>query len=122
MATPGMNWQQHYYGGGGSSASAGKFAASSSQPGLSVEYSQDLHLKMSKKIAQLTKVSVPPPSSPTVSCLLLRAALRVKEGGRSALSPLLQATFFRLRGAKLASNSHLDGDLPVIKTWRISPF
>ncbi|XP_024061157.2 protein FAM184A [Terrapene carolina triunguis] len=56
MATPGMNWQQHYYGGGGSSASTGKFAASSSQPGLSVEYSQDLHLKMSKKIAQLTKV------------------------------------------------------------------
>ncbi|KAM7171939.1 protein FAM184A [Macrochelys suwanniensis] len=57
MATPGMSWQQHYYGGGGgSSASAGKFAASSSQPGLSVEYSQDLHLKMSKKIAQLTKV------------------------------------------------------------------
>ncbi|XP_030412059.1 protein FAM184A isoform X2 [Gopherus evgoodei] len=56
MATPGMNWQQHYYGGGGSSASAGKFAASSSQPGLSMEYSQDLHLKMSKKIAQLTKV------------------------------------------------------------------
>ncbi|XP_039386942.1 protein FAM184A isoform X1 [Mauremys reevesii] len=59
MATPGMNWQQqqHYYGGGGgSSASAGKFAASSPQPGLSVEYSQDLHLKMSKKIAQLTKV------------------------------------------------------------------
>ncbi|XP_050805450.1 protein FAM184A isoform X4 [Gopherus flavomarginatus] len=56
MATPGMNWQQHYYGGGGSSASAGKFAASSSQLGLSMEYSQDLHLKMSKKIAQLTKV------------------------------------------------------------------
>nr|XP_032644929.1 protein FAM184A isoform X3 [Chelonoidis abingdonii] len=59
MATPGMNWQQHYYGGGGGSgfsASAGKFAASSSQPGLSMEYSQDLHLKMSKKIAQLTKV------------------------------------------------------------------
>ncbi|XP_037750634.1 LOW QUALITY PROTEIN: protein FAM184A [Chelonia mydas] len=56
MATPGMSWQQHYYGSGGSSASAGKFVASSSQPGLSVEYSQDLHLKMSKKIAQLTKV------------------------------------------------------------------
>ncbi|CAM4650311.1 unnamed protein product [Lepidochelys kempii] len=57
MATPGMSWQQHYYGsGGGSSASAGKFVASGSQPGLSVEYSQDLHLKMSKKIAQLTKV------------------------------------------------------------------
>ncbi|XP_038250864.1 protein FAM184A isoform X1 [Dermochelys coriacea] len=57
MATPGMSWQQHYYGGGGSSsASAGTFVASSSQPGLSVEYSQDLHLKMSKKIAQLTKV------------------------------------------------------------------
>ncbi|XP_006123127.2 protein FAM184A isoform X3 [Pelodiscus sinensis] len=55
MATPGMSWQQHYYG-GGSSASAGKFTASNSQAGLSVEYSQDLHLKMSKKIAQLTKV------------------------------------------------------------------
>uniref|UniRef100_A0A8C8RF99 Family with sequence similarity 184 member A n=1 Tax=Pelusios castaneus TaxID=367368 RepID=A0A8C8RF99_9SAUR len=47
MATPGMSWQQHYYG-------SGKFAGS--HPGLGVEYSQDLHLKMSKKIAQLTKV------------------------------------------------------------------
>ncbi|XP_067402763.1 protein FAM184A isoform X5 [Emydura macquarii macquarii] len=58
MATPGTSWQQHYYGGGGgsSSAGAGKFAAAGAQPGPSVEYSPDLHLKMSKKIAQLTKV------------------------------------------------------------------
>ncbi|XP_060094655.1 protein FAM184A isoform X2 [Heteronotia binoei] len=59
MATPGMSWQQHYYS-GSSSTSAGKFtttsssAATSSQLGM--EYNQDLHLKMSKKIAQLTKV------------------------------------------------------------------
>ncbi|XP_074846767.1 protein FAM184A isoform X2 [Carettochelys insculpta] len=62
MATPGMSWQQHYYGGGSgsgsgsSSSGAGKFAASGAHAGLSMEYSQDLHLKMSKKIAQLTKV------------------------------------------------------------------
>nr|XP_056712928.1 protein FAM184A [Euleptes europaea] len=59
MATPGMSWQQHYYS-GGSSTSAGKFTATSSSSAtsshLGMEYNQDLHLKMSKKIAQLTKV------------------------------------------------------------------
>ncbi|XP_018419333.1 PREDICTED: protein FAM184A isoform X3 [Nanorana parkeri] len=61
MAT-GMSWQQqqHYYG-GGASASAAKFVPSSPgvmahQAGLNMEYTADLHLKMSKKIAQLTKV------------------------------------------------------------------
>lgn len=61
MAT-GMSWQQqqHFYG-GGASASAAKFVPSSSgvmahQAGLNMEYTADLHLKMSKKIAQLTKV------------------------------------------------------------------
>nr|XP_012377649.2 protein FAM184A isoform X6 [Dasypus novemcinctus] len=57
MATPGMSWQQHYY--GGSAAGAAKFAPSPAavhQPGHCMDYSQDLHLKMSKKIAQLTKV------------------------------------------------------------------
>lgn len=57
MATPGMSWQQHYY--GGSAAGAAKFVpspAAAQQGGHSMDYSQDLHLKMSKKIAQLTKV------------------------------------------------------------------
>ncbi|XP_077782176.1 protein FAM184A isoform X4 [Podarcis muralis] len=59
MATPGMSWQQHYYS-GSSSGSAGKFTTSTSSSAassqLGMEYNQDLHLKMSKKIAQLTKV------------------------------------------------------------------
>eukprot|EP00070_Physeter_catodon_P043402 XP_028350296.1 protein FAM184A isoform X7 [Physeter catodon] len=57
MATPGMSWQQHYY--GGSAAGAARFApspAAAQQAGHCMDYSQDLHLKMSKKIAQLTKV------------------------------------------------------------------
>ncbi|XP_051020189.1 protein FAM184A [Acomys russatus] len=57
MATPGMSWQQHYY--GGSAAGAAKFAPSTAAAqlaGHSMDYSQDMHLKMSKKIAQLTKV------------------------------------------------------------------
>ncbi|XP_075453866.1 protein FAM184A isoform X3 [Ascaphus truei] len=61
MAT-GMNWQQqqHYYG-VGATAGAAKFVPSSPgvmahQAGLSMEYTAELHLKMSKKIAQLTKV------------------------------------------------------------------
>lgn len=57
MATPGMSWQQHYY--GGSAAGATKFTpspAAAQQAGHGMDYSQDLHLKMSKKIAQLTKV------------------------------------------------------------------
>ncbi|KAM4771367.1 protein FAM184A [Rhinophrynus dorsalis] len=62
MAT-GMSWQQqqHYYYGGGASARAAKFVPSSPgvmahQAGMSMEYTAELHLKMSKKIAQLTKV------------------------------------------------------------------
>ncbi|XP_069871432.1 protein FAM184A isoform X2 [Dipodomys merriami] len=54
MATPGMSWQQHYYGGG-----AAKFAptpAAAQLAGHCLDYSPDMHLKMSKKIAQLTKV------------------------------------------------------------------
>lgn len=57
MATPGMSWQQHCY--GGSAAGAAKFMpspAAAHQAGHGMDYSQDLHLKMSKKIAQLTKV------------------------------------------------------------------
>ncbi|XP_045400223.1 protein FAM184A isoform X4 [Lemur catta] len=57
MATPGMSWQQHYY--GGSAAGAAKFAPSPTAAqlaGHSMDYSQDMHMKMSKKIAQLTKV------------------------------------------------------------------
>ncbi|XP_053314907.1 protein FAM184A isoform X2 [Spea bombifrons] len=60
MAT-GMSWHQHNYHGGGASASAAKFVPSSPgimahQAGMSMEYTAELHLKMSKKIAQLTKV------------------------------------------------------------------
>ncbi|ELW48797.1 Protein FAM184A [Tupaia chinensis] len=57
MATPGMSWQQHYY--GGSATGAAKFApspAAAQLAGHSMDYSLDMHLKMSKKIAQLTKV------------------------------------------------------------------
>ncbi|KAM6081447.1 protein FAM184A isoform 2-T2 [Chlamydotis macqueenii] len=58
MATPGMGWQQpqHSYGGGGSAPGSGKLGSGSAQPGLGAEHSPDLHFKMSKKIAQLTKV------------------------------------------------------------------
>ncbi|XP_016009238.2 protein FAM184A isoform X11 [Rousettus aegyptiacus] len=52
-----MSWQQHCY--GGSAAGAAKFMpspAAAHQAGHGMDYSQDLHLKMSKKIAQLTKV------------------------------------------------------------------
>ncbi|XP_069462710.1 protein FAM184A isoform X2 [Ambystoma mexicanum] len=56
MAT-GMSWH-HYYSGGANVA--GRFSAASAAPqhqhGGSLEYSAELHLKMSKKIAQLTKV------------------------------------------------------------------
>ncbi|XP_050750616.1 protein FAM184A [Gymnogyps californianus] len=57
MATPGMGWQQpqHSYG-GGSAPGAGKLGSGSAQPGLGAEHNPDLHFKMSKKIAQLTKV------------------------------------------------------------------
>uniref|UniRef100_A0A8I6AHN2 Family with sequence similarity 184, member A n=1 Tax=Rattus norvegicus TaxID=10116 RepID=A0A8I6AHN2_RAT len=57
MATPGMSWQHHYY--GGSSSGPAKFTtspAAAQLAGHNMDYSQDMHLKMSKKIAQLTKV------------------------------------------------------------------
>ncbi|XP_026174450.1 protein FAM184A [Mastacembelus armatus] len=55
MAT-GSGWQQYYC-----PAGQGKFSSSSAsgmsfQSGIAMEYTQDLHLKISKKIAQLTKV------------------------------------------------------------------
>ncbi|XP_014821927.1 PREDICTED: protein FAM184A isoform X7 [Calidris pugnax] len=57
MATPGMGWQQPQHGyGGGSAPGAGKLGSGSTQGGLGGEHSPDLHFKMSKKIAQLTKV------------------------------------------------------------------
>ncbi|XP_062407484.1 protein FAM184A isoform X1 [Sardina pilchardus] len=60
MAT-GAGWQQYYSPAGNSSTGAGKYNSGhpSSMPfqsGNAMEYTQDLHLKMSKKIAQLTKV------------------------------------------------------------------
>ncbi|XP_065537060.1 protein FAM184A [Lathamus discolor] len=57
MATPGMGWQQPQHGyGGGSAPGAGKLGSGSAAPGPGAEHSPDLHFKMSKKIAQLTKV------------------------------------------------------------------
>nr|XP_033794383.1 protein FAM184A isoform X6 [Geotrypetes seraphini] len=58
MAT-GTSWQ-HYYSGSCNSGAA-KFGSSASHtmahlPGMGMEYTSELHLKMSKKIAQLTKV------------------------------------------------------------------
>uniref|UniRef100_A0AAZ3SPK3 Protein FAM184A/B N-terminal domain-containing protein n=1 Tax=Oncorhynchus tshawytscha TaxID=74940 RepID=A0AAZ3SPK3_ONCTS len=61
MAT-GAGWQQYYSPAAGNpSSGAGKYNSGSSstmsyQSGITMEYTQDLHLKMSKKIAQLTKV------------------------------------------------------------------
>ncbi|XP_041109035.1 protein FAM184A isoform X1 [Polyodon spathula] len=60
MAT-GTGWQQYYNSAGNSSTGAGKYnsgttSTMSYQTGLSLEYTPDLHLKISKKIAQLTKV------------------------------------------------------------------
>ncbi|XP_046877089.1 protein FAM184A isoform X4 [Hypomesus transpacificus] len=62
MAT-GTGWQQYYSPAGNPSSGAGKYNSASSsastmsyQSGIAMEYTQDLHLKMSKKIAQLTKV------------------------------------------------------------------
>ncbi|MGH0175789.1 UNVERIFIED_CONTAM: hypothetical protein FKN15_071605 [Acipenser sinensis] len=59
MAT-GTGWQQYGSSAGNSSTGAAKYnyATTSTMPyqtGLSLEYTPDLHLKMSKKIAQLTK-------------------------------------------------------------------
>ncbi|XP_058880493.1 protein FAM184A-like isoform X2 [Acipenser ruthenus] len=60
MAT-GTGWQQYCSSAGNSSTGAAKYNSATTstmsyQMGLSLEYTPDLHLKMSKKIAQLTKV------------------------------------------------------------------
>ncbi|XP_036405058.1 protein FAM184A isoform X1 [Megalops cyprinoides] len=61
MAT-GASWQQYYSPAGNpSTTGAGKYNSATTstmsyQSGITLEYTQDLHLKMSKKIAQLTKV------------------------------------------------------------------
>ncbi|KAM6965223.1 protein FAM184A [Aplochiton taeniatus] len=61
MAT-GTGWQQYYSPAAGNpSTGSGKYNSASAstmsfQSGIAMEYTQDLHLKMSKKIAQLTKV------------------------------------------------------------------
>ncbi|KAM6323408.1 protein FAM184A isoform 1-T1 [Aegotheles albertisi] len=57
MATPGTGWQQPQHGyGGGSAPGAAKLGSGSAAAGLGAEHSPDLHFRMSKKIAQLTKV------------------------------------------------------------------
>ncbi|KAM8846375.1 LOW QUALITY PROTEIN: protein FAM184A [Synchiropus picturatus] len=56
MATgSGSGWQPHYCPAAGPARFSSP-APAFPPPGLALEYSQDLHLKMSKKIAQLTKV------------------------------------------------------------------
>ncbi|XP_051954091.1 protein FAM184A-like isoform X1 [Xyrauchen texanus] len=61
MAT-GAGWQHYYNPAGNASTGTGKYNSTSTSTsttfpsGLTLEYTQDLHLKMSKKIAQLTKV------------------------------------------------------------------
>lgn len=97
MATPGMGWQQpqHSYG-GGSAPGAGKLGSGSAQAGLSAEHSADLHFKMSKKIAQLTKVRearrvlrrlgcLPPPLCFLSLPALMRAAMGLERGRLSGL-------------------------------------
>ncbi|XP_069575179.1 protein FAM184A isoform X2 [Brachyistius frenatus] len=55
MAT-GSGWQQYYCPAGQGKFTSSSAASMSFQSGIAMEYTQDLHLKMSKKIAQLTKV------------------------------------------------------------------
>ncbi|XP_074470826.1 protein FAM184A isoform X3 [Sebastes fasciatus] len=55
MAT-GSGWQQYYCPAGQGKFSSSTGTSMSFQTGITMEYTQDLHLKMSKKIAQLTKV------------------------------------------------------------------
>lgn len=50
------------------------------QPGVAMEYTQDLHLKMSKKIAQLTKVRL------RLSGLSAGKSLRSSAGHQPALA------------------------------------
>lgn len=97
MATPGMGWQQPQHGyGGGSAPGAGKLGSGSAQAGLGAEHSPDLHFKMSKKIAQLTKVRearrvfrrlgcLPPPLCFPSLLALMRAAMGLERGRLSGL-------------------------------------
>ncbi|TNN68594.1 Protein FAM184A [Liparis tanakae] len=52
----GSAWQQYYCPTGQGKFSSSAATSMSFQTGITMEYTQDLHLKMSKKIAQLTKV------------------------------------------------------------------
>ncbi|XP_075940512.1 protein FAM184A [Anarhichas minor] len=52
----GSGWQQYYCPAGQGKFSTSTATSMSFQTGITMEYTQDLHLKMSKKIAQLTKV------------------------------------------------------------------
>ncbi|KAM8832648.1 protein FAM184A isoform 1-T1 [Spinachia spinachia] len=52
----GSSWQQYYCPAGQGKFSTSTATSMSFQTGITMEYTQDLHLKMSKKIAQLTKV------------------------------------------------------------------
>ena len=73
MAT-GSGWQPYYC----PATGPGKFTspiASSFQPGITLEYTQDLHLKMSKKIAQLTKVR----ELCVCACVCARVCARVEQ-------------------------------------------
>uniref|UniRef100_A0A5F8GEP5 Family with sequence similarity 184 member A n=1 Tax=Monodelphis domestica TaxID=13616 RepID=A0A5F8GEP5_MONDO len=56
MATPGMSWQQHYYTAAAGGTTRFSSSAAAQHSASTMDYSQDLHFKMSKKIAQLTKV------------------------------------------------------------------
>ncbi|XP_077949144.1 protein FAM184A isoform X3 [Gasterosteus aculeatus] len=51
----GSSWQQYYCPAGQGKFSTSTATSMSFQTGITMEYTQDLHLKMSKKIAQLTK-------------------------------------------------------------------
>lgn len=84
MAT-GSGWQQQYY----CPPGQGKFTSPSAasvpfQSGIAMEYTQDLHLKMSKKIAQLTKVSTVNSGACLSPCLPLHSLSLATSGGKRA--------------------------------------
>lgn len=95
MATPGMSWQQHHH---------GKFTPSSAAAhlaGHTMDYSQDMHLKMSKKIAQLTKVRA-------------RWRWQASGGGGCSLGEATAAT--GLKAIKLG-RSGLELEGTVVREW-----
>lgn len=86
MAT-GAGWREQYSPASGnppSTAGLGNNPSPSTnvfyETALTMEYTQDLHLKMSKKIAQLTKVSV---------CLCMRVPVRVQQSVRTRRLPTI---------------------------------